>query len=94
MDGARELMLIDTFGTADEDRFWDLAAYNEGKHVEFEQGVRPAVLSTDWIPQGADGKPGSGEAGTRNPPLPPDITKKVSALYVDLFERLTGEKFR
>ena len=28
------------------------------------------------------------------PPLPADVTKEVSDLYVALFERMTGQKFR
>jgi phosphoribosylaminoimidazole-succinocarboxamide synthase len=28
------------------------------------------------------------------PPLPADVAKQVGELYVGLFERLTGEKFR
>ena len=28
------------------------------------------------------------------PPLPADVTKQVSDLYVGLFERLAGQKFR
>jgi len=94
MDGERELMLVDTFGTADEDRFWDLAAHNEGKHVELSkefvrQYYRQIGYHKALMEARAVGKP-----EPEIPPLPPGITKQVSALYVDLFERLTGEKFR
>src|SRR3989454_849160 len=34
MDDERRLMLVDTFGTADEDRFWDLEAYETGQQME------------------------------------------------------------
>src|SRR5207247_8331254 len=37
MDGDRRLMLVDTFGTADEDRFWDLDAYEKGRQVELSK---------------------------------------------------------
>ena len=33
-DEGRTLMLIDTFGTADEDRFWDLKEFEKGNYVE------------------------------------------------------------
>src|SRR5207244_7363235 len=39
MDEKRRLMLVDTFGTADEDRFWDLEAYQQGKQVELSKEV-------------------------------------------------------
>jgi phosphoribosylaminoimidazole-succinocarboxamide synthase len=35
-----------------------------------------------------------GEAEPDIPALPDDVTPKVSELYIDLFERLTGDKFR
>src|SRR6266571_6995110 len=34
MDEKRRRMLVGTFGTAGEDRFWDLGAYQKGKQVE------------------------------------------------------------
>src|SRR5213596_1231063 len=37
MDAERRLMVVDTFGTADEDRFWDLAAYERGEQVELSK---------------------------------------------------------
>src|SRR5439155_809036 len=37
MDDERRLMLVDTFGTADEDRFWDLEAYETGQQVELSK---------------------------------------------------------
>src|SRR5207245_3580071 len=37
MDDERHLMLVDTFGTADEDRFWDLGAYEKGQQIELSK---------------------------------------------------------
>jgi len=94
MDGERELMLVDTFGTADEDRFWDLDAYKEGRHVELsKEFVRQYYRQIGYHKALTEAR-AVGKPEPDIPPLPPDITKKVSALYVDLFERLTGEKFR
>jgi phosphoribosylaminoimidazole-succinocarboxamide synthase len=94
MDGERDLMLVDTFGTADEDRFWDLAAYNEGKHVELsKEFVRQYYRQIGYHKALMEARQ-AGKPEPDIPPLPPDVTKKVSALYMDLFERLTGEKFR
>ena len=89
MDQERRLMLVDTFGTADEDRFWDLEAYQKGEQIELSkefvrQYYRKALMEAR-------------EAGGPEPdipPLPEEVTKEVSDLYVALFERLTGEKFR
>ena len=93
-DEERALMLVDTFGTADEDRFWDLAAYEQGKHVELSkefvrQHYRQTGYHTDLYAAREKGLP-----EPVIPPLPPDVLQKVSDLYVTMFERLTGERFR
>ncbi|UCG71179.1 MAG: phosphoribosylaminoimidazolesuccinocarboxamide synthase [Thermoplasmata archaeon] len=94
IDSQRNLMLIDTFGTADEDRFWDAEKYEEGKFVEMsKEFVRQHYRSTSYLEQLEDArKKGEGEPDI--PPLPNELTPQVSKLYVDLFERITGGKFR
>jgi phosphoribosylaminoimidazole-succinocarboxamide synthase len=94
MDGERRLMLVDTFGTADEDRFWDLEEYKKGHQIELSkefvrQYYRQIGYHKALMEARAAGKP-----EPDIPRLPPEVTKQVSALYVDLLERLTGEKFR
>ncbi len=94
MDRDRQLLLVDTFGTADEDRFWDAAAYARGKHVELSkefvrQYYRDASYHKALMDARAAKKP-----EPEIPPLPQAIVGQVSDLYVDLFQRLTGEKFR
>jgi len=94
MDGDRRLMLVDTFGTADEDRFWDLDAYEKGERIELSkefvrQYYRQIGYHRALIEARAAHKP-----EPEIPPLPADVTERVTALYVGLFERLTGEKFR
>ena len=93
-DENRELMLIDTFGTADEDRFWDLAAYETGKQVELsKEFVRQHYRQTGYhAALMAAREKGLPEPDI--PPLPPDVLAKVSDLYVALSERITGETFR
>jgi phosphoribosylaminoimidazole-succinocarboxamide synthase len=94
MDGERRLMLVDTFGTADEDRFWDLAAYEKGQQVELsKEFVRQYYRKIGYHKALMEART-AGRAEPDIPPLPADITKQVSDLYVNLFERITGEKFR
>lgn len=93
-DAHRELMLVDTFGTADEDRFWDRAAYDEGRHVELsKEFVRQHYRAIGYHEALMDARQ-AGKPEPEIPPLPDDVRDDVSALYVSLFERLTGEKFR
>jgi len=94
MDGERQLMLVDTFGTADEDRFWDLVAYEKGQQVELsKEFVRQYYRKIGYHKPLMDAR-AAGKPEPDIPPLPDEVTKQVSDLYVNLFERMTGEKFR
>ncbi len=94
MDGDRRLMLVDTFGTADEDRFWDLEAYEKGKQVELsKEFVRQYYRQIGYHKTLMEAR-AAHRPEPEIPPLPADVTEQVTALYVGLFERLTGEKFR
>jgi len=93
-DEHRELMVIDTFGTADEDRFWDLAAYEAGKQVELsKEFVRQHYRQTGYHEALMDARAADREE-PEIPALPEDVLRQVSDLYVSLFERITGETFR
>ena len=90
-DGA--LMVVDTFGTADEDRFWDKAAFERGRQVDFsKEFVRQHYRQTGYY----DGLMKAREAHAEEPPippLPPLLVDEVSRLYTTVFQRLTGEPF-
>ena len=94
MDPERRLMLVDTFGTADEDRFWDLPAYEKGERVElskeFVRGYYRKIGYHDRLTIARK----AGQPEPEIPPLPDNVLKETSDLYISLFERLTGEKFR
>ena len=93
-DERRELMLVDTFGTADEDRFWDLAAYERGEHVELsKEFVRQHYRRTGYHARLYEARE-KGLPEPAIPALPPDVLAQVRDLYVSMFERLTGEAFR
>ncbi len=94
MDGDRRLMLVDTFGTADEDRFWDLEAYEKGEQIELsKEFVRQYYRQIGYHRALMEAR-AAHRPEPEIPPLPADVTEQVTALYVGLFERLTGEKFR
>lgn len=93
-DLERQLMLVDTFGTADEDRFWDRAAYERGEQIELsKEFVRQYYRKTGYHKALMDAR-AAHRPEPDIPPLPPDVTRQVSDLYVSLYERLTGERFR
>jgi phosphoribosylaminoimidazole-succinocarboxamide synthase len=93
VDAEGVLMIVDTFGTADEDRFWDQAAYDRGRQVDFsKEFVRQHYRQTGYY----DALLKARQAGTPEPPipaLPPLLVDEVSRLYTTVYQRLTGEPF-
>ena len=93
VDANGVLMVVDTFGTADEDRFWDRDEYSRGHPVDFsKEFVRQHYRSTGYY----DALQRAREAGDPEPaipPLPPALVDQVSRLYTTVYERLTGNRF-
>lgn len=89
----RQPVIIDTFGTADEDRFWDLEKYNSGEIVELsKESVRQYYRSIGYHDKLYDARK-KGEKEPDIPPMPQDLVESTSKLYVSMFERLTGQKW-
>jgi len=106
MDKDRKLMLIDTFGTADEDRWWDAAEYAKGNIVEISKEFVRKWYENDVVYKcpGNTGKTFSYKQFLDQlrednapqvgiPPLSTEMVDKTAKLYKDLFERITGERF-
>ncbi len=92
-DENRELMLVDTFGTADEDRFWDKARYEAGERVEFsKEYVRQFYRKSGYHAKLSEARI-AGLPEPDIPALPDDVTKEVSRLYGELYSRITGKPF-
>jgi len=92
-DKNRKLMVLDTFGTLDEDRWWDSKEYAKGNIVELsKEFVRQHYRETGYHEKLMKARD-AGLAEPDIPPLPQDIIERTSKLYVDMFERITGEKF-
>ena len=91
---SREPVLIDTFGTVDEDRFWEKEEYEKGNIRELsKESVRQYYRSTGHHAKLYEAR----EKGLAEPPIPPlpdDVVLKTSTLYSSMFERLTGQKWR
>lgn len=92
-DENRNLMLIDTFGTLDEDRWWDSAEYANGNVVELsKEFVRQYYRSIGYHEKLMEARE-KGLPEPDIPALPQDVIDRVSKLYTDMYERITGEKF-
>ncbi len=93
VDAEGTLLIVDTFGTADEDRFWDKDAFERGRQVDFsKEFVRQHYRQTGYYDRLLKARADHAEEPPI-PALPPLLVDEVSRLYTTVFERLTGEPF-
>lgn len=82
------LMLIDEIHTPDSSRFWMQKTYQE----RFENKKEPENFDKEfvrlWFKE--QGYTGDGIA----PKMPDEFIEKVSKRYIDVYEKITGKKFR
>ena len=87
----REPVLIDSFGTLDEDRWWDAEAYENGQIVQLsKESVRQYYIDSGHHSELYEAR----QNGTDEPPipaLPGYLIESTAELYATIFERLTGE---
>ncbi|MDP6869824.1 MAG: phosphoribosylaminoimidazolesuccinocarboxamide synthase [Candidatus Poseidoniaceae archaeon] len=89
----RKPVLVDSFGTLDEDRWWDADEYSKGNIVQLsKEFVRQHYITTGHQEELRLAR----ENGVADPPIPalPQVVIDDTAdLYSSMFERLTGNKF-
>ena len=89
----RKVVLVDTFGTLDEDRWWDAEKYAEGEQVELSK----EFVRTHYIQTGHQAELESARNENREDPpipaLPDNIIQQTAELYSSMYERLTSNKF-
>ncbi|MBI2074709.1 MAG: phosphoribosylaminoimidazolesuccinocarboxamide synthase [Candidatus Levybacteria bacterium] len=83
-----KLMLIDEIHTPDSSRFWIKKTYKE----RFKKGLEPENFDKEFLrlwyaKRGykGDGKP---------PKMPESLAQAVSKRYIDVYEKITGKKFK
>jgi phosphoribosylaminoimidazole-succinocarboxamide synthase len=89
----RKPVLVDSFGTLDEDRWWDAEAYANGEIIQLsKEFVRGHYLESghhdELYAARADGTP-----EPPIPALPQEIIDATAQLYSSMFTRLTGQEF-
>ena len=86
-------VLVDSFGTLDEDRWWDLESYEKGEIVQLsKEFVRQHYLDTGHHADLYKAR----QENLEEPPipkLPENVIEETTQLYVSMFERLTGTDF-
>jgi len=93
LGAGRKPVLVDSFGTLDEDRWWDAESYANGEIVQLsKEFVRGHYLGTGHHAELYEAR----RNGTEEPPipaLPQGIIDQTATLYADMYERLTGQSF-
>jgi phosphoribosylaminoimidazole-succinocarboxamide synthase len=81
------IMIADEIHTPDSSRYWFLESYRQ----RFEAGERPESFDKDfvrtWVVARCD--PYKDEI----PEIPQDVVLETSRVYIDAFERITGQSF-
>lgn len=92
LDNDRQPVLVDTFGTADEDRFWEKEEYERnGTMVErSKEFVRQYYRKIGYYQKLTEAR-GKKMEEPPIPALPSDMLSETSSLYRNLFERITGQ---
>lgn len=93
--GNEKLIYMDEVGTPDSSRIWDGPQYREGKIVEnSKEGFRQLLLNHFPDPDILLNKDrmDEREALARNNALPESVLMSVSKTYMDIAEKITGEK--
>lgn len=93
-DDDRQIMVVDVYGTADEDRFWDKARYDQGEFVDLsKEYVRQYYRKTGYKDDLYAAR-SKGRAEPNIPGLPAEVIDQTSKIYVKLYEMITGESFK
>jgi phosphoribosylaminoimidazole-succinocarboxamide synthase len=93
-DEDRQIMVVDVYGTADEDRFWDKSRYEEGDFQDLsKEYVRQYYRQSGYKNQLYAAR-AAGSAEPPIPALPQKIIDETTKIYVQLFEMITGERFK
>jgi phosphoribosylaminoimidazole-succinocarboxamide synthase len=84
------LVLIDEVHTPDSSRYF----YSEGYEEKLEKGLEQRQLSKEFIREWLIEQDFMGKEGQTMPDLPEEFILTVFQRYAELYERLTGEKFK
>ncbi len=83
------IYLIDEIHTPDSSRYF----YSEGYEERQQDGQAQKQLSKEFVREWLMEKGFSGQKGQSMPEMPDDFVQDVSDRYIELFEKITGEKF-
>jgi len=85
-----KIYLIDEVHTPDSSRYF----YADGYQERFEKGEPQKQLSKEFVREWLVEQGFQGNEGQEVPEMSDDFIKQVSERYIELFEKITGEKFK
>jgi phosphoribosylaminoimidazole-succinocarboxamide synthase len=84
-----KIYLIDEINTPDSSRYFYADSYKEN----FEKNLPQKQLSKEFVREWLMENGFQGQAGQTVPEMTEDFVNQVSERYIELYERITGEKF-
>ena len=85
-----QIYLIDEVHTPDSSRYF----YADGYQERFDRGEPQHQLSKEFVREWLVEQGFQGQEGQNVPDMGDDFIRKVSQRYIELFEKITGEKFQ
>ena len=83
------IYLMDEIHTPDSSRYF----YKEGYAERLARGEKQKQLSKEFVREWLMDNGFQGQAGQQVPEMTPEIVESISNRYIELYERMTGEKF-
>jgi phosphoribosylaminoimidazole-succinocarboxamide synthase len=83
------ICLIDEINTPDSSRYF----YSEGYQERFEKGEQQKQLSKEFVREWLMANGFQGRPGETVPEMKESFVSEVSERYIELYEKITGEKF-
>lgn len=84
-----EIYLIDEIHTPDSSRYF----YADGYEERFQKGEQQKQLSKEFVREWLMDQGFSGKPGQEVPHMSDDFVTQVSERYIELYEKITGDKF-
>jgi len=84
-----EIYLIDEIHTPDSSRYF----YSDGYKERFHKGEAQKQLSKEFVREWLISKGFQGQAGQEVPDMTGEFVNEVSDRYIELYEKITGDKF-
>ncbi|MDR0385127.1 MAG: phosphoribosylaminoimidazolesuccinocarboxamide synthase [Prevotellaceae bacterium] len=84
------IYLIDEIHTPDSSRYF----YADSYESAFAKGEQQRQLSKEFVREWLMANGFQGMEGQRIPEMTPDVVENISARYIELYEKITGDVFR